>query len=140
MVASAFNSSIPFGGSIVALCSLFFGFTSLVAWAYYGEQGLRFLIGGRKPGITYRLAWCVLAFVGSIYGVKLIWAGAYVKILGMNNLEDVDPDFLFALGDHYLRRGMPARALEFADRLLEASPDYPQAEEFKAAVEEAIRR
>ena len=38
MVASAFNSSIPFGGSIVALCSLFFSFTSLVAWAYYGEQ------------------------------------------------------------------------------------------------------
>jgi AGCS family alanine or glycine:cation symporter len=73
MVASAFNSSIPFGGSIVALCSLFFSFTSLVAWAYYGEQGLRFLLGGRKPGITYRLAWCVLAFVGSIYGVKLIW-------------------------------------------------------------------
>ncbi len=73
MVASAFNSSIPFGGSIVALCSLFFGFTSLVAWAYYGEQGLRFLIGGRKPGITYRLVWCLLAFVGSIYGVKLIW-------------------------------------------------------------------
>ena len=25
------------------------------------------------------------------YGVKLIWAGAYVKILGMNNLEEVDP-------------------------------------------------
>jgi AGCS family alanine or glycine:cation symporter len=73
MVASAFNSSIPFGGSIVALCSLFFSFTSLVAWAYYGEQGLRFLIGGRKPGITYRLVWCLLAFVGSIYGVKLIW-------------------------------------------------------------------
>jgi AGCS family alanine or glycine:cation symporter len=73
MVASAFNSSIPFGGSIVALCSLCFGFTSLVAWAYYGEQGLRFLLGGRKPGITYRLAWCVLAFIGSIYGVKLIW-------------------------------------------------------------------
>jgi membrane-associated protease RseP (regulator of RpoE activity) len=25
------------------------------------------------------------------YGVKLIWAGAYVKILGMNNLDEVDP-------------------------------------------------
>jgi AGCS family alanine or glycine:cation symporter len=73
MVATAFNSSIPFGGSIVAVCSLFFGFTSLVAWAYYGEQGLRYLLGGRHPGITYRLLWCVLAFVGSIYGVKLIW-------------------------------------------------------------------
>lgn len=73
MVASAFNSSIPFGGAIIAVCSLFFGFTSLVAWSYYGEQGLRYLIGGRKPGIAYRLLWCVLAFIGSIYGVKLIW-------------------------------------------------------------------
>jgi len=73
MVASAFNTSIPFGGLIVAVASLFFGFTSLVAWSYYGEQGLRFLLGGRKPGVTYRVLWCVLAFIGSIYGVKLIW-------------------------------------------------------------------
>ena len=26
-----------------------------------------------EPGVTYRLLWCVLAFIGSIYGVKLIW-------------------------------------------------------------------
>src|SRR5215203_5941809 len=25
------------------------------------------------------------------YGIKAIWAGAYVKIIGMNNLEEVDP-------------------------------------------------
>ena len=25
------------------------------------------------------------------YGIKLIWAGAYVKILGMSNLDEVDP-------------------------------------------------
>jgi Na+/alanine symporter len=73
MVASAFNTSIPFGGSIIAICSLFFGFTSLVAWSYYGEQGLRYILGGRKPGVAYRILWCVLAFIGSIYGVKLIW-------------------------------------------------------------------
>jgi AGCS family alanine or glycine:cation symporter len=60
MVASAFNTSIPFGGSIIAICSLFFGFTSLVAWSYYGEQGLRYILGGRKPGVAYRILWCVL--------------------------------------------------------------------------------
>ncbi len=26
------------------------------------------------------------------FGVKAIWAGAYVKIIGMNNLEEVDPE------------------------------------------------
>ncbi len=25
------------------------------------------------------------------YGIKAIWAGAYVKVIGMNNLEEVDP-------------------------------------------------
>src|SRR3712207_5614004 len=25
------------------------------------------------------------------YGIKAIWLGAYVKIIGMNNLEEVDP-------------------------------------------------
>jgi AGCS family alanine or glycine:cation symporter len=60
MVASAFNSSIPFGGSIIAICSLFFGFTSLVAWSYYGEQGLRYVLGGRKPGVAYRALWSCL--------------------------------------------------------------------------------
>jgi AGCS family alanine or glycine:cation symporter len=38
MVASAFNTSIPYGGSIIAICSLFFGFTFTV---------LRFYLAGR---------------------------------------------------------------------------------------------
>ncbi len=73
MVASAFNADIPFGGLAVALCSMMFGFTSLVAWAYYGEQALRYFLGGVSIGAWYRIGWCALTFVGSIYGVKLIW-------------------------------------------------------------------
>ncbi len=56
------------------------------------------------------------------------------------SIEPGNPDFLFALGDHYFRRGRLQRALEMADRLLEVSPEFPQAQPFKAAVEEAIRR
>jgi AGCS family alanine or glycine:cation symporter len=73
LVASAFNANIPYGGAIVAICSALFGFTTMVAWAYYGEQGLRYLVGKPHLGIPYRLVYCVLAFVGSIYGVKVIW-------------------------------------------------------------------
>jgi len=53
-------------------------------------------------------------------------------------VEPDNPDFLFALGDHYLRRGMPARALEMADRLLEVAPAYPQGQQLRAAVERAL--
>ena len=40
------------------------------------------------------------------YGVKLIWAGAYVRILGMNNLEEVDPA---DEGRTYRQKSYPAR-------------------------------
>ena len=38
-VAAAFNSSMPVvGGWIVAFCVFLFGYTTLIGWAYYGEQ------------------------------------------------------------------------------------------------------
>jgi len=55
-------------------------------------------------------------------------------------VEPDNPDFLFALADHFLRRGMPTRALEMADRLLEISPGHPRGQQLKAAVEAALRR
>jgi tetratricopeptide (TPR) repeat protein len=55
-------------------------------------------------------------------------------------VEPDNPGFLFALADHFLRRGMPTRALEMADRLLEVAPGHPQGQQLKAAVEAALRR
>ena len=63
--------------------------------------------------------------------------GAFLRGL---SVEPDNPDFLFALGDHYFRRGMPEVALEMADRLLMVSPTYPQGQQLKAAVEQALRR
>jgi AGCS family alanine or glycine:cation symporter len=38
-VASAFNTTMPsVGGYIVAFCAFLFGYTTLIGWAYYGEQ------------------------------------------------------------------------------------------------------
>jgi len=63
--------------------------------------------------------------------------GALLRALGV---EPENPDFLFAMGDHYLRRGLPAQALEMVDRLLTAAPGHPQGQQLKAAVEQALRR
>ena len=73
MVASAFNTRIPFGGAIIAVCSLLFGFTTMVTWAYYGEQGLRFLWKTPHVITGFRIIWCMTAFIGSIYGIKVVW-------------------------------------------------------------------
>ena len=43
MTALAFKSVLPFGGIIIVVVSALFGFTTMVGWAYYCEQSLRFV-------------------------------------------------------------------------------------------------
>jgi tetratricopeptide (TPR) repeat protein len=47
--------------------------------------------------------------------------------------EPENPDFLYALGEHYLRRGNAQRALEFADRTLAVAPGRQDARQLRAA-------
>jgi len=53
------------------------------------------------------------------------------------DLEPSNVDFLLALGDHYLRRGQPRRAVEVADRLMQAAPANPVGQQLRAAAERA---
>jgi predicted Zn-dependent protease len=52
-------------------------------------------------------------------------------------LEPGNGDYLFALGDHYLRRGQRQEALAVADRLIAAFPQDPAGAQLRAA---ALRR
>jgi tetratricopeptide (TPR) repeat protein len=54
--------------------------------------------------------------------------------------EPRNPDFLFALGDHYLRRGDAGRALEAANRILAGAPGHQAAVQLRAAAEAAQAR
>ena len=45
-VAAGFNSAMPVaGGWIVAFCTFLFGYTTLIGWAYYGEQFFEYILG-----------------------------------------------------------------------------------------------
>ena len=72
MTALAFKSVLPFGGIIIVVVSALFGFTTMVGWAYYCEQSLRF-VGGIKLSIPFRWIYCVLAGLGAIFQVKPLW-------------------------------------------------------------------
>jgi len=53
-VAAAFNSAIPVaGGYVVAFCAFLFGYTTLIGWAYYGEQFFEYILG-RRVTTPYR--------------------------------------------------------------------------------------
>ena len=53
-------------------------------------------------------------------------------------VEAGNPDFLLALGDHYLRRGRAGDAVAVADRLMAAAPGSPTGAQLKAAAERAL--
>ena len=72
MTSAAFKSVLPFGGVIIVLVSILFGFTTMVGWAYYCEQSLRHA-GGIKLSILFRWGYCGLAGLGAIFQVKPLW-------------------------------------------------------------------
>jgi AGCS family alanine or glycine:cation symporter len=73
-VASAFNSAIPVaGGYIVAFCAFLFGYTTLIGWAYYGEQFFEYILG-RRVTMPYRWIYCLLIPLGAVSKVATVWA------------------------------------------------------------------
>jgi AGCS family alanine or glycine:cation symporter len=73
-VAAAFNAAVPtVGGWVVAFCAFLFGYTTLIGWAYYGEQFLEYILG-RSVTMPYRWAYCLLIPFGAIMRPELVWA------------------------------------------------------------------
>jgi AGCS family alanine or glycine:cation symporter len=73
-VAAAFDSAMPVvGGYIVAFCAFLFGYTTLIGWAYYGEQFLEYIFG-RSVTVPYRWVYCLLIPFGAMARVDVVWA------------------------------------------------------------------
>ena len=92
-VASAFNTAIPHaGGYIVAFCAFLFGYTTLVGWAYYGEQFFEYILG-RRVTMPYRWIYCLLIPFGAVSKVATVWAWGDL----MNALQ-VFPNLIGVIG------------------------------------------
>ena len=73
-VASAFDMAMPtVGGWIVAFCAFLFGYTTLIGWAYYGEQFLEYILG-RAVTTPYRWIYCLLIPLGATLKPEVVWA------------------------------------------------------------------
>ena len=74
VVAQAFNTAIPVGGGwVVAFCAFLFGYTTLIGWAYYGEQFFEYLFG-KRVAVPYRWIYCLLIPIGAVASVETVWA------------------------------------------------------------------
>jgi len=73
-VATAFNAAVPtYGGWVVAFCAFLFGYTTLIGWAYYGEQFLEYIFG-RSVTVPYRWIYCLLIPFGAVLRPEAVWA------------------------------------------------------------------
>ena len=92
-VAHGFNQAVPvLGGWIVAFCVFLFGYTTLIGWAFYGEQFLEYIFGPRVV-TPYRWIYCLLIPFGAISKVELVWAWGDL----MNALQ-IFPNIIGVLG------------------------------------------
>jgi AGCS family alanine or glycine:cation symporter len=107
VVAQAFDTAIPtVGGWIVAFCAFLFGYTTLIGWAYYGEQFLEYVFGPRVT-VPYRWVYCGLIFFGATGKVELIWAWGDL----MNGLQ-IFPNLVGVIG----LSGLAAATLRDSER------------------------
>ena len=74
LTAQAFTAGLGrLGGPVVLSASLLFGLSTLITWAFYGEQCAVYLWGARARR-PYRLLYCVAILGGALTGARTIWA------------------------------------------------------------------
>lgn len=73
MTQEAFAKAFPaFGADIITICLIFFAFTTILGWNYYGERCVEYLVGvkGIKP---YRFVFIALVAGGAFIKLDSIW-------------------------------------------------------------------
>jgi len=73
LTASAFEAGLPrVGDMIVAFALVFFAYSTMIAWSYYGDRCFEYLLGARAV-TPYRYVFCVFVVLGAIGGLDLVW-------------------------------------------------------------------
>mgnify|MGYP003068872168 CR=1 FL=1 len=62
----------PIGNGFVAVCLLFFAFTTIIGWYFFAEQNVKYLFGNRWVS-TYRVIVLCFLMLGSFLHVNLVW-------------------------------------------------------------------
>lgn len=94
LTSLAFETALPgnWGGIIVSLGIIFFAYSTILGWCYYGEKSIEYLLGIRSV-IPYRILFIIAVFVGAIVKLDLVWTFADI----MNGLMAL-PNLIGLLG------------------------------------------
>ena len=73
LTQAAFQTGLgSFGLPFVAVCMIFFAFSTIIGWYFFGEQNIKFLFGVK--GLTpYRVIVMLFVVLGSVLKLDLVW-------------------------------------------------------------------
>ena len=90
LAQSAFNVGFgDFGNIFIAICMLFFAFTTILGWDYYGERCLEYLFNRNMTAVkTYRWLYIICVFFGPYMTVAAVWniADIFNALMAFPNL------------------------------------------------------
>ena len=73
LTVQTFNSFLPgFGGFIVTFGLIFFAYSTILGWSYYGEKCATYLFG-EKSVLIYRLIYVASVMAGTVVSLDLVW-------------------------------------------------------------------
>lgn len=87
LTADSFQTVMPWGRVIVAFGLVFFAYSTIISWSYYGDRCAEYLFG--PSAITpYRYFYVALVLVGAMGGLRTIWslADAFNALMAIPNL------------------------------------------------------
>lgn len=74
LTIAAFESTFGrFGAAFVSICIVLFAFATVIGWAYQGEKAFEFLAGKSTYCIYYRFFYSLIAFVGAVCPLDVVW-------------------------------------------------------------------
>jgi len=88
LTSDAFNKFLPgIGGWIVTIGLIFFAYSTILGWSYYGEKSFEYLFGA-KSVMPYRVVFTIFVFIGAIFSNDLVWnfADAMNGLMAVPNL------------------------------------------------------
>ena len=73
LTTSAFDVALPgFGKYLVSIGLMFFAFSTILGWFYYGSKCLEF-IAGTKSIVLYKWVFLAVTLLGSIMKIGIVW-------------------------------------------------------------------
>lgn len=90
---AAFQKGLPFPPAVASfvlmLCLVFFAFTTILGWNYYGERCMEYLFNrNKKVVMTYRWLYILAVFIGPYMTVAAVWniADIFNALMALPNL------------------------------------------------------